>query len=98
MALLFYLFKDYLKDMQNILELILLQLSLAYVILYHFQDTALYRGHLAVIALIGFWTDLTSLMGKIPAAGIYILMITNVVQRVISFFTFVCNIYDWFCN
>jgi len=55
-------------------------LCISYVILYNFEDTKLIRGHIASVALIGVWTNLTVLMGKIPAAGIYIIMIANVAK------------------
>ena len=42
-------------------------------------------GHLASIALIGIWTNLTLLMGKIPAAGIYIIMVANVAMELLKF-------------
>ena len=57
-------------------------LCISYVILYNFEDTKLIRGHIASVALIGVWTNLTVLMGKIPAAGIYIIMIANVAKGI----------------
>ena len=71
----------YFGNPQNILEALMILLCISYVILFNF-DTKLIRGHIASVALIGVWTNLTVLMGKIPAAGIYIIMIANVAKGI----------------
>ena len=81
-ALIAYSPKKYFGNPQNILEALMILLCISYVILYNFEDTKLIRGHIASVALIGVWTNLTVLMGKIPAAGIYIIMIANVAKGI----------------
>ena len=80
-ALIAYSPKKYFGNPQNILEALMILLCISYVILFNF-DTKLIRGHIASVALIGVWTNLTVLMGKIPAAGIYIIMIANVAKGI----------------
>ena len=81
-ALIAYSPIKYFSNPQNILEALMILLCISYVILYNFEDTKLIRGHIASVALIGVWTNLTVLMGKIPAAGIYIIMIANVAKGI----------------
>ena len=80
-ALIAYSPLKYFGNPQNILEALMILLCISYVILFNF-DTKLIRGHIASVALIGVWTNLTVLMGKIPAAGIYIIMIANVAKGI----------------
>ena len=80
-ALIAYSPLKYFGNPQNILEALMILLFISYVILFNF-DTKLIRGHIASVALIGVWTNLTVLMGKIPAAGIYIIMIANVAKGI----------------
>ena len=45
------------------------------------------RTHVAAIALFLSWGNLTLILGKVPAAGIYILMITGVIRELLKFLT-----------
>ena len=45
------------------------------------------RVHFAALALFGSWGNLTLIIGKTPAAGIYILMITGVTKELLKFLT-----------
>ena len=45
------------------------------------------RVHFAALALFGSWGNLTLIIGKMPAAGIYILMITGVTKELLKFLT-----------
>ena len=58
-ALIAYSPLKYFGNPQNILEALMILLCISYVILYNFEDTKLIRGHIASVALIGVWTNLT---------------------------------------
>ena len=46
-------------QLKTTLEALMILLCISYVILYNFEDTKLIRGHIASVALIGVWTNLT---------------------------------------
>ena len=79
-ALFGYSPKQYFVNLQNILESLMILLCISYVILYNFEATKPVRGHIASVALIGVWTNLTgyflshglSFCSPLPGTSVYL--------------------------
>ena len=87
LVIMVYSFKKYYKNWQNIFEIVLLINSMIYASLYitNSEKSAPPRAHFASIAIFGSWGNLTLILGKVPALGIYILMITGVTKELLIF-------------
>ena len=89
LVIMVYSFKKYYKNWQNIFEIVLLINSMIYASLYitnsDTDNSAPPRAHFASIAIFGSWGNLTLILGKVPALGIYILMITGVTKELLIF-------------
>ena len=72
-----YSFRLYRKNWQNFFELLLIIDCVAYVILFLTNESKDLRVHFGALALFGVWGNFTLLLGKVPSAGIYIIMITG---------------------
>lgn len=81
--LIIYSIKIYFKNWQNFLELLLIIITILYLTFYFINSEI--RAHFGALALFGVWGNFTLIMGKIPAAGIYIIMITGVTKGLLKF-------------
>ena len=85
LILLLYSWTRFLTDIHAFFELVLITVSTTYVILFMTGTEHDIKYHFGAIALFCAWANFTFLLGKVPQAGIYIIMITRVTRELLKF-------------